>query len=751
MLFQPTNITPDVLYGAANGTVDVTDGLTVSWQINGNTPIIAYQIFIYQNNTSSTAVYNTSIQMLDDPVYGTDALGNPVIFTANTITSNAITNGNQYKLMIRQYYDAQAYVDQRSMSVFYTRSEPSLSVSAQDANGSAVSTALGTMSAKMIGTYSQAQDDEIDWVSWKIEAEFVEGDDVRYVQILDSGRIYNASALEYEYDGFVNNQTYRTTLTVCTERGVEKTATYEFDTSWAEASIFGESSACLLNSQSTAIKVGWSGYKYINGVPTGEYDLYSGWLMLRPNSNVLWSTENGSPLSISTPWALRMQTQLSTLDATIVKVQMASGYIQLSYDMPNRYFKWQTNSSNGTISTTIAYDATVQIIITPTQIIIYSRQLTGGLTPSTSLTPSNTLVPRDADNYTTVSITTGVSYTQSNITSVQTFGTQLIDYIQIINNYSEADLTRLKRNDIDYDPDVNTIDSTYFLADFSNKTLDAGTLKIAGTSITGWAVYRRKESEPISTHLIDVGVASHYIMDYGCGNNEGLYHYEIYPIGAKRYLTDAIVSNSFNPCFSNWAVIEAERDDETGHYTVVNEYVFGKNLSSGSISNNNTPTVYKNFTRYATVLKARPNYQSGTLSSIIGHVGYIDYMVQDGDTIATIASRFHTTVEKIMQDNKIPDPSEEIKIGSMILITFTEGMTAYYDDKKLRDAIWNLSTTTNSLFLKSRKGDVIEIAPSQDISMSYMDGTRQQPVSVSFPWVQIGDATHTTIVGRATT
>ena len=732
MLFQPTNITPDVLYGDANGTVDVSDGLTVSWQINGNTPIIAYQLFFYQNNTSSTAVYNTPIYVLDEPVYGTDALGNPVLFTAETISAqtlsnNGITNGNQYKLKIRQYYAAQTYLDQRSMSVFYTRSDPSLSISAKDANGTAVTTTLGTISATMVGTYSQAQGDEIDWATWIIEAEYVEGEEERYVQILDSGRIYNASSLEISYDGFVNNQTYLTTLTICTEHGVEKTATYEFTTSWAESTIFGESNACLLNSQSTAVKVGWSGYKYIEGVPTGWYELYSGFLMLHRDSNVLWSTENGSPLSISAPWALRMKIQLATLDATVVKVQTTSGYIQLSYDMPSRYFKWQTNSSNGTISTTIAYDATVQIIITPTQIILYST------------------------GYTSVSVTTGVTYTQGSITSVQTFGTQLIDYIQIINNYSQNDLAALSVNNIDYDPDVNTIDSTYFLADFSNKTLDAGTLKIAGTSISGWSVYRRKESEPISTHLIDVGVASHYIMDYGCGSGEGLYHYEIYPIGAKRFLTDAIISNSFNPCFSNWAVIEAERDEETDQYTVVNEYVFGKNLSSGSISNNNTPTVYKNFTRYATVLKARPNYQSGTLSSIIGHVGYIDYMVQDGDTIATIASRFHTTVEKIMQDNRLVDPSEEIKIGSVILVTFTEGMTSYFDDKKLRDAIWNLSTTTNHLFLKSRKGDVIEIAPSQDISMSYTDGTRQQPVTVSFPWVQIGDATHTTIVGRSTT
>ena len=756
MLFQPTNITPDVINGIGNGTIDVSEGLTVSWQINGNSPILKYQLFFYQNNAASTSVYTPSAVTLDSPAYGTDENGNQVLFTAETIpsatlTTNGITNGNQYKMMIRQWYGSGAddYLDQRSMSVFNTRENPTLSITLTDANATTVSTALLTRSATITGSYSQAQNDTLSWVNWKIEARYTVGSQYQYVSVLDTGKMYNVSVLSTEYDGFVNHQWYRITLTVCTDYGIVVSESKSFSTSWSESSISGTASACRINSQSTAMKVTWSGYRYIDGNPSGDYNINRGTLELPTGSSVVWNNENGSPLSIAAPWAVRMQTNLKKQSAGIIKVTTTSDYVEIKYDLASRKFQWATSSNNSGESGIFTYDSTVQVIITPTQIRLYGLEWLGGLTPSNSLTPSESLTPRDAQYPYVHTTTIDITYTQGSITGIETSGLQVIDYIQIINNYTQDDLTALSVNDFGYDPDNNMISSTYFLLDFETDTLDAGTMKIAGTSIANWAIYRRKESEPIAIHLTDADVASHYFLDYGCGSGEGMYHYEIYPVGDKKYLTNAITTNSFNPCFENWSVIEATYNKETNQYIVVNEYIFGKNLSSGSISNNNTPTVYKNFTRYPTVLRARPNYQSGTLSSLIGHIGFINYIIQEGDTLSNIASRFHTTEAKIIQDNVEIDSEDDVKVGMVLLILLTEGMTTYFDDKKLRDMIWNLSTTTNTLFLKSRKGDVMEIAPSQDISMSYMDSTRQQAVTVSFPWVQVGDATHKTIIGVA--
>jgi hypothetical protein len=126
---------------------------------------------------------------------------------------------------------------------------------------------------------------------------------------------------------------------------------------------------------------------------------------------------------------------------------------------------------------------------------------------------------------------------------------------------------------------------------------------------------------------------------------------------------------------------------------VQSSYRFGKNLTSGSITNNNQPGVFKNFTPYPTVMIAPQNYQSGTLQSLIG-------VINNGE---------------------------------------------YSDTINLRDAIYELSTTKNTLFLKNRKGDLLKIRPTDSITMETMDNTRAQAQTVSFPWAEVGDASDAVI------
>jgi hypothetical protein len=68
------------------------------------------------------------------------------------------------------------------------------------------------------------------------------------------------------------------------------------------------------------------------------------------------------------------------------------------------------------------------------------------------------------------------------------------------------------------------------------------------------------------------------------------------------------------------------------------------------------------------------------------------------------------------------------------------GLVEYRDDIDQRNALWKLSTTQNHLFLKSRKGDIMEIRIAGEISMSTMDNTPQQAITASVPWVQVADA-----------
>lgn len=67
----------------------------------------------------------------------------------------------------------------------------------------------------------------------------------------------------------------------------------------------------------------------------------------------------------------------------------------------------------------------------------------------------------------------------------------------------------------------------------------------------------------------------------------------------------------------------------------------------------------------------------------------------------------------------------------------------------MRETIYGLSTTTNSLFLKNRKGDVIEIRTSAPISAGIQDNTIEQATTMSIPWVQIDDASTASLIGKA--
>lgn len=772
MLFQPTNITPDVINGIGNGTIDATEGLTVSWQVNGNSPLFAYQILIYQNNAASTLVFDNGgrYTLLATPFNGVDYLGNVQRYSSEHYnqTTLGIVNGQQYKLMVRQWYAnpvayPSSYIDQRSMSVFNTRANPSLSLTVKDGTGATVGTGgvLTTRNATITGSYSQSNGDAIVCAQWRINAmieTYAGSGEYFYVNIHDSGKIYGTSELKCVYDGFVNNSSYQVVLEVETSSGITATVERVIATQWATSSISANTSVRRINKQSTAIEVIWNGYSNIEGkITSGSPTLADSRMYLDNNDTVLWDEENGHDLAVDPNWLFVMRTKLNMQNASqLLKLGTANGNLVIGYTVNTRALSIASGYQGISSKTvTVPSDAYVTFIVSATQMIIKWDYKSGGLMPSNTLTPSLSLAPKDGTTWTFASNTTSLTGAQGTLGSIQVSANQTVDYIQVFGNSAGAStmtnvIDAAKNysisNELCYYPTVYNYEGYVFLTDFSIG-YGAGSLQVAGTHISGWAIYRKKETELFATHLTDTSPTADRILDYGCGSGEGMYHYEIYPIGQAKYLTNAIVTDSFDPYFENWAVIEAEYDPDTNRYNVLNEYAFGKNLSSGSISNNNSPSIYKNFTQYATVLKARQNYQSGTLSSLIGHIGYVSYIVQSGDTLQSIASRYGTTTDEIIAKNEIIQGSEYASPGMILVIPLPEGAGTYFDDKKLRDAIWNLSTSTNTLFLKSRKGDVIEIQPAGEITASYMDSDVNQATTMAFPWVQIGDATDKMIIG----
>ena len=90
MLNQPINVIPSVLSGVGEGVIDATQPLTISWQVSGNSPMLAYEIVIQQNTDESTQLYDSTKVTLANPFYGTNYKGIQQTFSASPITASAL-------------------------------------------------------------------------------------------------------------------------------------------------------------------------------------------------------------------------------------------------------------------------------------------------------------------------------------------------------------------------------------------------------------------------------------------------------------------------------------------------------------------------------------------------------------------------------------------------------------------------------------------------------------------------------------
>ena len=212
MLFQPSNIAPSTLSGIGIGTVDVTKGIDVSWQVNGDSPMTDYSITIYQNDSGSTQMYTTGKITLGTPFQTHDAQGNPQFFSttisAATLSTAGIVNGyaNGYKLIIKQWWSANDSVEQTSAAVFITRTTPTLSIDA-------IPNPVTSNSLTITATYAQAEGDPISTVEWIFALAGHEDDPIK-----QTGAV-TTQVLSFIADGLLDNTTYSIECNVVTANG----------------------------------------------------------------------------------------------------------------------------------------------------------------------------------------------------------------------------------------------------------------------------------------------------------------------------------------------------------------------------------------------------------------------------------------------------------------------------------------------------------------------------------------------------
>lgn len=253
MLYQPSNITPDELNGT--GTVDVTEDVEIQWTVNGNSAMTAYQISFFQNNAASSAVWSTGKVTLATPFWGVsyDGTETPFSVTLSGLASRGLSNGNEYKMLITQWWNENDSVTPFTASIILARSNPVLTMTE-------IPSPLTDKEATFTASYSQAQGDSIKWVRWQIAY----ADDTSD-PFVDTGYIYGTGQLQVDYDGFLTDTSYAVNCTIETANGVQATTGWvEFDVSYTLASASGGATACQL-ADSSSVWVSWDQIESADG------------------------------------------------------------------------------------------------------------------------------------------------------------------------------------------------------------------------------------------------------------------------------------------------------------------------------------------------------------------------------------------------------------------------------------------------------------------------------------------------------
>lgn len=370
MLFQPSNIYPSTFSGIGAGTVDVTQDLNVSWQVNGDTPMTAYQIKIYQNDSGSTLMYDSGSVSVSPVFEPHDKYGNATYFTAiisaAALSTAGIVNGYQYgyKMLITQWWGVSDYVEQTSASVFITRSTPTLAINT-------ITTPVASNSLTITANYSQAQGDPISTVEWVFALAGSESTPIR-----KTGAI-STQVLSFDADGLITGNTYSIMCKVVTSTGMEaSTGFVQFPVSYSSSSL-GINYQLAQLKNSSAVYLSWDNL--------GSNKLAYPYTDTTKTTNGITFTVNGEGDVVATGTATA-DAYFTIAQGTLSQLGITAGqkFIVTSGYSGARIVVTETNSSNVVVSTIEGSDPLQYIATSTTNTLKFSIVIPSGTSFGTS-------------------------------------------------------------------------------------------------------------------------------------------------------------------------------------------------------------------------------------------------------------------------------------------------------------------------------------------------------------------------------
>ena len=606
MLYQPTNVSPSSLSGLGNGVVDATKDLPVSWQVNGNSAMTAFSITIYKNDAASTQVYTTGKITDGCPFFGTGYDGNVQFFSytiaASALSGAGVSNGEEYKLIITQWWSESDSVVQTAASAFITRSEPTLSVDS-------FSSPLAVRAYTFAATYSQAQGDGLMWFRWYI-AEL--GSVTEF--LLDTGNVYGTNDVRVTYDGFFNGGQYMIRCVAQTVNGVSAdTGWTTFSVSYDVAQITG---ALIAQNYCGAVHLSWPHVRAINGEADGDYSILpNGAASIPEGTTITWGSMNGGNLELSSPFSVAWK---GSVTPPCTPFAVTGGENSLScYVTANSVAVIYNGRTIFSTDISITNRSVLTVMVTPGYLYLKIETTVGGLLPSATLYPSLSLYP-DGGRSTVRYINRAISYTGFSGNNVTLSGVQVCHYIWIFEGTPTQDMVDNVYSE-NYIPAWSDAKNTQLLCAFENGLQAGNLITDTGEMPEAMAIYRQKEGESALTPVATAPLSVIEMLDWAVENGAN-YVYYAFAVSDTIFMSQALMSQEVAPFTWDWLLISCDAEEENGAYHINGVYRFGKNLSSDSISNNNAPTLLENFTRYPLWQGKSANYKSGVLTSLIGKI-----------------------------------------------------------------------------------------------------------------------------------
>lgn len=720
-LFQPTNCSPSLLGPLGSGTVDAgTSGsrnpITFSWQVNGNEPMTAFRIQIYRNYSSGQQIYDSGKLTTNCPFNGTDGKGNPVLFTYTlSAADSTLANNLQFKWIVTQWWgdssDANSIV-QTSASAFNTQAAPTVTISDH-------TTADYGRTGTWTATYTGGP---LMWVRWQL---YTWENNESYL-IDDTGEIATIT-LSYTYSGIDYSHSYSLVCTIQDTYGVQATANGFYAQSIPTKPWLGEVQACRREDMGGTL-VKWSrvldtpSASRTQGVGVGDGILY----VQSENDSITWDTTNGAAMRIVWPWSAVWMGYATSLPMYLFRltVGQTSGGENIYYTVyvrSNRVTVYLGGVQIGDALIDCTEGDRLAVVATPTQFwvsvwhgtyatataesgvaVSFSNGVKGGRVTSLLLNEDDSLsvtYQTSVDAYATTA-NAKLSQTVYNIISgVSLYGPQECKYFWVLRgSLADNDAANIIGGAGDYQPSWSINYDTWFLTNFGGEdTFDYDYRYIGGNvafgspfTYGGADIYRKDAGSPIYRFIGHNSLPSYnLIVDASAKSNQTAEYIVWFNDASNNLVTTYWYgTTSVTPCFAEWQLISATQNSD-GSYTPDQTFRFRYNVSTGAMTNSNTPNVLQNFTQYPTVQLATANYKAGTLT---GYIGSLD------------------------------------------------GNYQYTESIKTRDALFALSVSAQPLFLRNRKGDFMRVAISAPVTATVADNTRQQIESISVSWVEVDDA-----------